>query len=233
MGKQRAWLAGLMVAVGVVSLYRGGLRPWMYRWGADDAEVATTLPGDELVAPNTPTTTRAITIDAPIADVWPWIAQIGEGRGGFYSYSLLEWAVGADIHNAKSVHAEWQDVHVGDTVWLARRYGEAARQVVAAVEPNSHLVLMSPDDMARVERGAKASGAWGFYLREQDGWTRLVVRGSGRPVGHAAFDIPHFVMEQKMMRGIRHRSEQLRRDQLNAFVRREYQGVRGSIAIVK
>ena len=57
---------------------------------------------------------------------------------------------------------------------------------------------------------------------EEDGWTRLVVRGSGGAVGHAAFDIPHFVMEQKMMRGIRDRAEQMRRDEVNAFVRREY-----------
>ena len=75
--------------------------------------------------PRTPcATTRALTIDAPIAAVWPWLAQIGEDRGGFYSYSVLERAVGAHIQNANTVHPEWQDVHVGDTVWLARHYGE-------------------------------------------------------------------------------------------------------------
>ena len=97
---------------------------------------------------------------------------------------------------------------MGDTVWLARRYGDEARQVVAAVKPNSHLVLMSPDDFERVQRGEKASGAWGFYLRRENGWTWLLVRGSGGAVGHAAFDIPHFVMEQKMMRGIRDRAQE-------------------------
>ena len=51
-----------------------------------------------------------MTIDAPIAAVWPWLAQIGEDRGGFYSYSLLERAVGAHIQNANTVHPEWQDV---------------------------------------------------------------------------------------------------------------------------
>ena len=55
-----------------------------------------------------------MTIDAPIADVWPWLAQIGEDRGGFYSYSLLERAaVGAHVHNANSIHPEWQDIRVG------------------------------------------------------------------------------------------------------------------------
>jgi hypothetical protein len=105
--------------------------------------------------------------------------------------------------------------------------------VVAAVEPDSHLLLMSPADFDRVQRGLTASGAWGFYVFEQGGWTRLVVRGSGGVVGHAAFDIPHFVMEQKMMRGIRHRAQQLRRDDVNAFVRREFQGMRETSSLVK
>ncbi|MFG1930722.1 hypothetical protein ACGFK1_08685 [Mycobacterium sp. NPDC048908] len=222
-----------MAAIGVFTLYRGRLRPRMYRWGATDDEVMAELPGDELIAATTPTTTRALTIDAPIADVWPWLAQIGEGRGGFYSYSWLERAVGAAIHNADTIHPDWQDVHVGDTVWLARRYGESARLLVAAIEPNSYLLLMSPDDFKRVQISSKAKGVWGFYLREQDGWTRLLVRGSGGAVGHAAFDIPHFVMERKMMHGIRHRAEQVSRDELNAFVRRQYRGVRQTSSLVK
>ena len=233
MGKKRTCLAAVMALVGVAAMYNGGLRPRMYRWGATDDEVAARLPGDELVAATGPSTTRAVTIDAPIADVWPWLAQIGEDRAGFYSYSWLERAVGADIHNANTVHPDWQHLRVGDTVWLARRYGDSARQVVAAIEPNSHLVLMSPDDFERVQRGSKATGAWGFYLREQGGWTRLLVRGSGRAVGHAAFDIPHFVMEQKMMTGIRRRAQQLRRDDVNAFVRREIRSMRKTGTLVK
>jgi len=62
----------------------------MYRWGANADEVTAKLPGDELIATTASTTTRAITIDAAAADVWPWLAQIGEDRGGFYSFSLLE-----------------------------------------------------------------------------------------------------------------------------------------------
>jgi hypothetical protein len=96
--------------------------------------------------------------------------------------------------------------------------------VVAAVEPNSHLVLMSTDDFEHVQRGAKASGSWAFYLRRERGWTRLLVLGSGGAVGHAVFDIPHFVMEQKMMRGIRARAEQMRRDEVNALVKHKYRG---------
>ena len=223
MGKQRIWLAALTAAVGVVALSRGPLETWISRWGADDDETLAVLPGDELVAAGAPRTTRALTVDAPVEMVWPWLAQIGEDRGGFYSYSWLERAVGARIHNANTIHAEWQNIRVGDTVWLARRYG--ARQVVAAAKPESHLVLMSADDFRRVQRGEKASGAWTFCLRRQIGWTRLVVRGSGGAVGHSLFDIPHFVMEQKMMRGIRDRAEQARRDQTTAFIREEYQSI--------
>jgi hypothetical protein len=209
------------------------LRPWMYSWGATDDEVAGELAGDELVERNTPTTTRAITIDAPVTDVWPWLAQIGEDRGGFYSYSWLERAVGAHIQNAKTVQPQWQNIHAGDTVWLARRYGERARQVVAVVEPLSHLVLMSPADYQRVLRGSPATGAWGFYLRERGRRTRLLVRGSGGAVGHATFDIPHFLMEQKMMAGIRDRAERLYRDHVGSQGAKTPQRVPRSVGLVE
>jgi hypothetical protein len=218
MGKQRRVLSGLMAAVGLMALYRAEVRPRIYTWGATDDEVVAQLPGDELVREHPLRTTRAITIDAPIESVWPWLAQIGEDRGGFYSYSCLERAVGADIHNASELRPEWQDIRVGDSVWLARRYGDAARQIVAAVKPNSHLALMSPPDYERLRSGERASGAWIFFLRREDGWTRLVVRGSGGAVGHAAFDIPHFVMEQKMMRGIRDRAQAAQRQLVRAKI---------------
>lgn len=197
-----------MAAVGIVALYRGRLRPWMYTWGADAQELAAVLPGDELIRDGVPRTIRALTIEAPVSAVWPWLAQIGEGRGGFYSYALLERAVGAHIYNANRIHPEWQDLHVGDSIWLARRYGEGARQIVTLVEPESHLLLTSPADFDRVQRSGTASGGWAFYLRRSEGRTRLIARGSGRLVGTPWFDIAHFVMERRMMCGIRDRAEQ-------------------------
>jgi hypothetical protein len=213
MGKQRPLLTALMAAVGLVGIYRAELKPRMYAWGAECGEVDAPLPGDEVVRADATRTTRALTINAPVASVWPWLAQIGEDRGGFYSYAWLERAAGAQIHNADRIHPEWQKPQVGDTVWLARRYGQMARQIVAAVKPNSHLVLMSPEDYEVVRSGGKASGAWGFHLQGRNGWTRLAVRGSGGAVGHAVFDIPHFVMEQKMMRGIRDRAQEAYRQE--------------------
>jgi hypothetical protein len=201
-----------MAAAGVVGLYRWVVQPQMYNWGATAEEITAVLPGDELVEPGGPRTTRAVTIDAPPEAVWPWLAQIGEDRGGFYSYDWLERLAGAKIHNAQAVHPEWQDLGVGDTVWLARRYGQNGSQVVAAVEPNSHLVLMSAADFDRVKRGEKAFGSWAFYLRPHNGGTRLLARGTGGTAGTVSFDIPHFVMERGMLRGIRDRATGPRAD---------------------
>ena len=132
-------------------------------------------PANDLVAHGEPRTTRALTIDAPLDAVWSWLAQIGEDRGGFYSYSLLERAAGARIHNANTVHPEWQDLRVGDTIWLARRYGEVARQVVAAVEPKSYLVLVSAADFDRLSARRKGLRRVGFLPPPRE-WMDPVAR---------------------------------------------------------
>ena len=206
MGKQRPLLAAAMAAAGVAGLYRWVVRPRLYTWGATPEEVAAVLPGDELVRAGVSRTTRALTVDAPAAAVWPWLAQIGEDRAGFYSYDVFERAVGARIHNADVIHPEWQDLRVGDTVWMARRYGPRASQTVAAIEPGSHLVLMSAADVDRMQRGEKASGSWAFYLRPQGDRTRLLARGTGGSAGNTGYDLAHFVMERGMLRGIRERA---------------------------
>jgi hypothetical protein len=184
MAHERRWLAGAALALGTEALYKGFLRPWMYNWGARPDEADAVLPGDELVTSSTPRTTRGVTIDAPVEEVWPWLTQMG----GFYGY-------------------DWQELQVGDPVLLADSYGPMARQVVAAVEPKSSLVLMSESDFDRVSRGEQARGSWAFHLVPEGGRTRLLARGSGGAAGNATFDIPHFVMEQKMLRGIRDRAQ--------------------------
>lgn len=210
MANQRPLLGALLTAGGVAGLYNWVGRPVIYNWGATDDEIKAELPGDELVQPGAVRTTRGITVAAPPAAIWPWLAQIGEDRAGFYSYDWLERLVGTRIHNADTIHPEWQHLNVGDTVWLARRYGRNASQVVAAVEPESYLVLMSRADFERVQRGEKAIASWAFYLRPRGGATRLLARGTGGVAGMAFFDIPHFVMERGMLRGIRKRATVLR-----------------------
>ena len=88
-------------------------RRWYLRWESGDP-----LPGDELITAPDLTATCAITVRAPAGEVWPWVAQLGQGRGGFYSYDFLENLVGYDIHSADRVVAEWQDIKTGDEVRL-------------------------------------------------------------------------------------------------------------------
>ena len=72
------------------------------------------------------TATRAISIRASADQVWPWIAQLGQGRGGFYSYDFLENLVGCNIHSADRIVPEWQNVAVGDEVRLAPQEGQVS-----------------------------------------------------------------------------------------------------------
>ena len=89
-----------------------------------------------------------------------------------------------------------------------RRYHDRGRQVAALVEPETALVLVSPADWRRLQQGARARGAWSFFLApNDDGRTRFIIRSSGGPVGSHVFAALHFLMEQKMMRGLRDRAE--------------------------
>jgi hypothetical protein len=178
------------------------------RWGATDDELRVALPGDELVAAADLTATRAVTVRASADGVWPWIAQIGQGRGGFYSYDFLENLVGCDIHSAERVVPEWQSIDVGDAVHLAPEVG----LIVAVVEPGRALVLSGGVPIGR--RPPPYDFTWAFVLRDQtDGSTRLVVReryGYSRRWARLLVEpaeLISFVMSQRMLRGIKERAE--------------------------
>ena len=79
---------GLGVCAAVIAMYVTFLGPRQRRWGASDEEVQRAMPGDDLLRAGAPGTTRAITIDATPGEVFPWLLQIGYGRGGWYSYDL-------------------------------------------------------------------------------------------------------------------------------------------------
>jgi hypothetical protein len=116
---RRRWLDARLVAVGAaVAAGVALVRARHLRWGATDDELNATLPGDELVPAADLTATRAVTARAAADEVWPWVAQLGQGRGGFYSYDFLENMVGCDIHSAERVVPEWQSIKVGDAVRL-------------------------------------------------------------------------------------------------------------------
>jgi hypothetical protein len=139
--------AGITVMAGAAATGVLLARRWQLRWGATAQELAGPLPGDELIAEPDLTATRALTVRAPAARVWPWIAQLGQGRGGLYSYDFLENLIGCDIHSADRVVREWQDIKAGDEV---RLHPDVALEV-AAVDPGLSLVLRSavPTGMPR------------------------------------------------------------------------------------
>lgn len=198
-----------MTAIGGVAV-AGVLaaRRWQLRWGATGQEAGGCLPGDDIIANPDLTATRAITIDAPISQVWPWIAQLGQGRGGFYSYDFLENLAGCDIHSADQIVPAWQDVRPGDQVRLAPQVALA----VAMVEAGQSLVLRSGGSTGNTS--PPYDFTWAFVLKDAPGGaTRLLVRERCaflRPWAQVLVEpvaAVSFVMSQKMLRGIRDRAE--------------------------
>ena len=186
------------------------------RWGATDEELAAPMPGDELVPAADLGYTRAISIDAPPERVWPWLAQIGRGRGGLYSFDALENLARCDIHSADRILPEHQDLAVGDLVRMGPDGYPCFR--VVAVEAGVSLVLVGADP-APPHGAARADGpsgiaTWQWLLRPAGAGrgTRLVVRqrlaypGSMSLVWHLVEPVA-FVMERQMLRGIRRRAE--------------------------
>ncbi|MBD3165328.1 SRPBCC family protein [bacterium] len=208
------WIAGL-------AGYMIKLRPKMIRWHATDEEVNASRPGDEIVPDPAFRTTRAISIQAPPYRVWPWLVQLGQGRGGFYSYDWIENLFGYDIHSADEIIGEWQGLEVGDMIRMSPGIGPQTR--VEAITPNHDLILKflivekmegGPDGGPLISE--EWPGTWSFHVRPQGAsGSRLVVRT--RYARHPSFVMGlfyrvvieplHFIMEQKMLRGIKERAE--------------------------
>ncbi|MBP6786509.1 MAG: hypothetical protein KA170_02890 [Candidatus Promineofilum sp.] len=183
-------------------------RPWYSRWGSSAAERQRPLPGDEIVSSPRIVSTRAITIHAPAGAIWPWLAQMGQGRGGLYSYQKLENLARCDMHNADVIHPEWQNPNVGDKV----RFGPEPYpfHTIRAIDPGRTFVLGSPVGDLLVPT------SWVFHLEPIDAaTTRLITRyrssyeaSIGNVITWRALTDPiFFVMERRMLIGIRDRAE--------------------------
>ncbi len=187
-----------------------GTRPWHMRWGSTDAELALGLPGDELATePLRYGIQHAVTIRAPADRVWPWLVQIGQDRAGFYSYDGLERLFGVRIENVDRIVPEWQSRAAGDSVFATQPgylglFEARLGWRVARVEVDRALVLEN----------------WGAFVLElgEAGTTRLIARTRGggpgstadlvfAPAGLLLFEIPHFIMQRRMLLGIRDRAE--------------------------
>lgn len=190
---------------------------WMTSWGSTAAEVEAAMPGDEIVGAARYRSTHAVGIDAPAEAVWPWLAQLGQGRGGLYSYDWLENLVGCRMHSLDRIDPALQRLAVGDTVRLVPQDMQPPlRYTVARVEP-PHLLLLAPDRHRDQAFAAHLSySCWTFavtplgphrcrlVVRFQNDfpprlWANLVYRWLLAPI--------HLVMERKMLLGIKARAE--------------------------
>jgi hypothetical protein len=218
-GLRRLMLAGAGAAAAGVGAW-AALRPRALAWGATCDEVVRPLAGDDLVANPLYVTTRAITIQAPPAGVWPWLVQLGQNRGGFYTYDALENLMGLDIHSAGVIRPEWQDLHVGEDHVALDRDGYM-KMTIAVIEPERAFVIRSgapgepPQTPGSFLRGELA-WSWGFYLEALDrGATRLLIRcraawadtTTAKLARPLLLEPVHFLMEERMLRGIRERAE--------------------------
>jgi hypothetical protein len=199
------------IGAAATAAYLWLFRPWHLRWGATTAETKRALPGDELVSNPKQISTRAITIEASIDEVWSWLVQIGQGRGGFYSYDTLENLIGCDIHNADRILPEFQQLAVGDKVRLGKE--GYPFYTVTGVEPKKYLLLRGGDPE---EEAPSIKDFWLFYLDEIDAQTTRLIARNRRDytpsvanfiIWQVITEPLHFLMEQKMLRGIKQRAE--------------------------
>jgi len=213
--------AALSIALLVV--FRPLLRGWYLHWGSTESETARQLPGDELVPHPRVKYTRGITIEATPDRIWPWLVQMGQGKGGLYSYEQLENLAGCNIHNADQILPQFQNVKVGDQVKLGPKGYPAF--TVLGVHPQEALVLAAADVIPEPHNQKLPDplpeeytiSNWVFYLNPITSHsTRLLVRGwlDYEPnswkqwfIWRALTEPIAFVMERKMMREIKKRAE--------------------------
>jgi hypothetical protein len=181
------------------------LRRWWLTWGARPDEVDRVLPGDDLLPAPQMLSTRVITIDAPPSAVWPWLVQMGTGRGGAYTYDWIENLFGLGMHSADRILPQFQGLAVGDVLPIGPK-GPGMRAEV--VDPERCLVFRSEDH----------AWVWIFALVAEGGTTRLLSRNRiaapgasavGRLVNRLVMEPGSLIMERKMLIGIKNRAETL------------------------
>jgi hypothetical protein len=227
---------GLAARVLRRALQAGAITPWIYllfvhprvlRWGATDEETRKELPGDALVPHPAVQSTRAVSIRASAPEVWRWLVQLGQDRGGFYSYDRLENLAGAEIHNVESIVDGMQQLAVGDFVPMAPVEWNVPTGGFTVVEvlPERAVVWRQgwPEDVANLSpEEARSRSTWAFVLEETgERSTRLILRErSGLAPGtldavlnYLLMEKQHFVMVRGMLRGIKHRAERTRATQ--------------------
>ena len=183
------------------------------RWGTTGSEATDPLPGDELVPQPKWSYTLGIGIDAPADAVWPWVAQIGQKRGGFYTYQTLENMVGCKITNVTKILPAFQQPTVDEDIYL---HPTAPPMTIKIVDPPHALVLLgSPAGVDSEESWGMST--WQFVINETaDGKSRLLTRGRSDytsdfkarlAFGRFPIEAITFVMSRKMMLEIKRLAE--------------------------
>jgi hypothetical protein len=193
-------------AVAGAVVYWLAMRSWYLEWGATDSEVSGAVRGDDQVPQPTYQTTLAIGVHGLPEDVWPWLVQMGNRRGGLYSYDWLDRLFGyLDAPSATTILPAFQQLKPGDVIPLGR--GPAFP--VASVDPCRSLVLSGKTD--------DFQWSWQFEIRRQDArHTRLISRnrargprGVGPSLFMLALEPAAFLMTRRMLIGIKNRAEKL------------------------
>ena len=178
-------------------------RPWCISWGATDDEAKRELPGDGLVVDPDLITTRAMAIAAPPDAVWPWLVQMGPGRGGVYTYDWIENLLGLGVDSVDAVIPEYQHLAVGD----AQHLGDSGPVLRAAVvDPGEVMALCSDDGhwswafvLVATGAGTRLISRNRIVLPQDTAWTRLFYTYAMEPGS--------LVVERKMLLGIKERAE--------------------------
>lgn len=206
-----------VVALGALGAYAFALRERQLQWGATGDEATAPLPGDMLIRVADLVATRAITVRAGAEHVWPWLIQMGQGRGGLYSYDWLENLVGCQMRSADRVVPQWQDLAVGDEF---RLHPDIALSVTHVVPLRAFVVrgAVGVDGQSTADDPAPPYDfTWAFTL-VPDGKdrTRLLIRERYVYLTVRAWPLVEsvalvsFVMTERMLRGIRDRAEGMR-----------------------
>ncbi len=198
--KFKRFLAGVGIALLTLTIGYSLLRPLHLRWGASDTDLLRPMPGDLSGS----RWTRAILINAAPKQVWPWLVQFGQGRGGWYSYDWLENLLGFDIHTADQILPEYQDTQIGTPICMS---GSFCPSKVHVLEPYQWFGWQATDESGQP--------VWTFVFGlfpEGEKQTRLVVRESFNPAfmppaAVLALEIPDVVMELKMLDTLKARAE--------------------------
>jgi len=196
--------AGLALAgLAASAAYSNAARRWYLSWGATAEETTGRLPGDELLPGPDLKSTRAVSVDAPPSAVWPWLVQMGSGRGGAYTYDWIENLFGLDMHSADQILPQFQHLAVGEVLPLGPN-GPGMR--VEVCEPERALVFRSLD----------GTWVWAFQLRPDEAGTRLISRNriatphpswATRLVNRLVMEPGSLIMERRMLLGIKERAE--------------------------